>query len=269
MWCRFCGQDVPGIPSLQEGDYSCVRCGQPLAPILREPNFSVPEPVPASEEEPVTSGAGTAAQRWPSYDGWEIEEQLRHARRVLRPLPAPAERSTERITEPKFRLDTGHDASPPHMKRERRPRKKRGRAAAPRKHAPGDRLLAFLAWMTLSLGTASFVCGLALMGWSMNSSRQDLWSIASPIVFAGQIALVLGLLLQLDRVWRNSRWTATKMESVDEQLQDLKTATTLLSTSHGSSSAFYAHWAGGAGPEILLSDLKSQLDLLAMKLSKP
>lgn len=154
------------------------------------------------------------------------------------------------------------------MKRERRPRKKKERTATSRKHAPGDGLLALLAWTPLSLGTAAFVCGLALMGWSMNSGRQDLWSVASPIVFAGQIALVLGLLLQLDRVWRNSRWAATKMESVDEQLQDLKTATTLLSTSHGPSSAFYAHWAGGAGAEILLSDLKSQLDLLAMKLSK-
>ena len=30
----------------------------------------------------------------------------------------------------------------------------------------------------------------------------------------------------------------------------------------------YAHWAGGAGPDLLLGDLKSQLDLLAVKLSK-
>ena len=106
------------------------------------------------------------------------------------------------------------------------------------------------------------------MGWSMNTGRQDLWALGAPIILAGQIALVLGLVLQLDRIWRDSRWAAAKLETVDEQLHDLKTTTTLLVTTHGPSSEFYAHWAGGAGPEILLSDLKSQFDLLAVKLAK-
>ena len=61
------------------------------------------------------------------------------------------------------------------------------------------------------------------MGWSMNTERPDLWAIGTPIILAGQIALVLGLVLQLDRVWRDSRWAAAKMETVDEQLHDLKT----------------------------------------------
>jgi hypothetical protein len=128
--------------------------------------------------------------------------------------------------------------------------------------------LAVLAWTILSLGIMGFVCGLALMGWSMNTERQDLWGIGMPIILAGQIALVLGLILQLNRVWRDSRRAAARLETVDEQLHDLKTAATLLGATHGPSSAFYAHWASGAGPEILLGDLKSQLDLLAVKLSK-
>ena len=41
----------------------------------------------------------------------------------------------------------------------------------------------------------------------------------------------------------------------------------MLGTTHGPSAAFYAHWAGGAAPQILLTDLKSQLDLLAVKLA--
>jgi hypothetical protein len=113
-----------------------------------------------------------------------------------------------------------------------------------------------------------FACGLSLIGWSMHTGRQELWSIGMPIILAGQIALVLGLVLQFDRIWRDSRRAADKMETVDEQLHDLKTATSLLGTTHGPSSAFYAHWASGAGAEILLSDLKSQLDLLAVKLSR-
>jgi hypothetical protein len=133
--------------------------------------------------------------------------------------------------------------------------------------APGDRMLAVLAWLTLSLGTTGFVFGFSLMGWSANTGRQELWTIGAPAVYAGQIALVLGLILQLDRIWRASRWAAAHLESVDGQLSDLKQAK-MLGASHGPSSAFYAHWASGAGPEILLGDLKSQLDMLAAKLSR-
>jgi hypothetical protein len=127
-------------------------------------------------------------------------------------------------------------------------------------------LLAVLAWLSLSLGTTAFVCGIALIGWDIKTGRQELAAIGTPIVFAGQIALVLGLILQLDRLWRASRWTAAHLETVGGQLHDLKRSS-MQTTSPASSSAFYTHWSGGAGPEILLGDLKSQLDLLAVKLS--
>ena len=118
------------------------------------------------------------------------------------------------------------------------------------------------------LGTTGSVCGLALIGWAMNTGRQELWAVGTPIILAGQILLILGLVLELDRIWRDNRWAAVRLETVDEQLHDLKTATTLLGDVQGPSSAFYAHWAGGAGPEVLLGDLKGQLDLLAVKLAR-
>ncbi len=136
------------------------------------------------------------------------------------------------------------------------------------KHTAGDRLLAVLAWLTLWLGTTGSVCGLALLGWSMQTGRPEYWAAGMPIILAGQIVLILGLVLELDRIWRDSRRAAARLETVDEQLHDLKTTTSLLGRTHGPSSAFYAHWAGGAGAEVLLGDLKSQLDLLAVKLSK-
>ena len=125
-----------------------------------------------------------------------------------------------------------------------------------------------MAWSCLSLGTMAFVCGAALMAWSTNAGRPDLWAVGTPVLLIGQISLVLGLVLQLDRIWRDSRRAAAKLDNVDEQISDLKTSTTLLGTTHGPSGAFYAHWAGGAGTDILLSDLKSQLDLLAVKLAQ-
>ncbi len=122
--------------------------------------------------------------------------------------------------------------------------------------------------MTLLLGTTGFVSGLALMGLSVGAERPDLWAVGAPIILAGQIVLILGLVLQLDRSWRDNRWSAARLETVDEQLHDLKTTTSLLGAGHGPSGTFYSHWVGGAGPEILLGDLKSQLDLLAVKLSE-
>lgn len=247
----------------------CAGCGEPIAAISPE-SATPPQSASAFAEEAVKAGtASTAAQRPPIYDGWEIDEQLRHFRRVLGSDPLSRKKFDESAAQPNFRLDAGHGVPAPYLRRARRPsRKKRRVTAAPEAHAAGDGWLAALAWTTLLLGATGFICGLALMGWSMHTESPELWALGAPIILAGQIALVLGLVLQLDRVWRGNRRAAARLETVDEQLHDLKTATTLLGTTHGPSSAFYAHWAGGAGAEILLSDLKSQLDLLAVKLSR-
>jgi hypothetical protein len=283
MWCQTCAQDVPGVPSLEEGAYSCARCSAPLGAISAARAAGSPS-VAGQDEHATAAAAGMNAQRPPHYDGWEIEEQLRHAFRVLR----SAGRDTKKLTEPddgaKFRVDAGHGARMPHS----RPAKT-GRAKSPGRRrqqssrridfpaalatpqatpTPGDGLLSVLAWSALSLGTIGFFCGLALLGWSANTGHDELWSIGTPIIVAGQIALLLGLALQLDRIWRDGRRSAVSLQTVNEQIDDLRRATTLLGATHGPSAAFYAHWAGGAGPEILLSDLKSQLDLLAVKIAK-
>jgi len=105
------------------------------------------------------------------------------------------------------------------------------------------------------------------LGQSMNTGRQDLRTVGGPILLAAQIALVLGLILQLDRVWRDNRWAAAKKRTVGEQSHDRKTVTDLPNAAHGSSSKFTAHWSSGTSPEVLLSDLKCQLDLLSAKLT--
>jgi hypothetical protein len=114
----------------------------------------------------------------------------------------------------------------------------------------------------------TFVCGGVLLGWSLVTNRQELWTIGMPIALFGQIALLLGLLLKLDRLWRDNHRAAAKLDHVDEQLHQLKTATRMSHTSHGLlSGAFYSHLADGASPQLLLTDLRSQLDLLASKIS--
>ncbi len=94
-------------------------------------------------------------------------------------------------------------------------------------------------------------------------------AIALPVALIGQIALLVGLVMQLDRLWHENRAAAAKLDNVDQQLHELKTTTTLLGTAQGpSASVFYSHFAGGASPQMLLTDLKGQLDLLAVKIAQ-
>lgn len=242
MWCSYCRQDVPALRSGDKQNLCCPRCGESIC---------------ADPSE--TSGPA------PAYDGWELDEQLRHIERVLQTSIGKSREADAVYRREASRFDLSH-ATPAswHMPATtlNKPRKvvqEAGRGLA----------LSTLTWVILSLGTTSFVCGGILLGWSLATGRQELWTVGLPVALAGQVALLLGLVLQLDRLWNDNRAAAAKLESVDEQISDLKATTTLLGTSQGpASSVFYSHFAGGAGPQILLTDLKSQIDLLAMKIAR-
>jgi hypothetical protein len=115
----------------------------------------------------------------------------------------------------------------------------------------------------------AFVCGAVLLIWSYVEQRDELWSIGLPFALVGQAGLIIGLVLQLDGLSQNNRRTSETLYELDDQLHELKQAATQLTVAHSSpSQSFYAHFADGAQPHLLLADLKGQLDLLATKLAK-
>jgi hypothetical protein len=197
----------------------------------------------------------------PSFDDWELEEDLRHLGRKLGCGHARTDPAHPTCPQQHGRIERGHGRPAGwHYAPAARPAAQRRR---------GSWLTVLVVWLAVSLGMMAFVCGGVLVGWSVWSGRQELWNIGLPLALGGQVALLLGLLLQLDRVRQDNRQAASKLDNVDEQLHDLKTATTMLSTSHNSpGGAFYAHLAGGASPQLLLTDLKGQLDLLAVKIEQ-
>jgi hypothetical protein len=246
MWCPDCQQDVHALPTTDQRGLCCPRCGQ----FLR-----TAEPEPTSDEiEAVAPPLG--------YDGWELDQQLDDIGRALGIAQGTDAQAESLYTRHTMRMDQPHSDPPVlHIQPTEKP------AAQPA--AEHSTKLGTLGWLSLALGTVGFICGGVLLGWSLASGRAELWSIGLPVALAGQIALLIGLALQLDRMWRDSRRSAEKLDKVEEQLHDLRTATTLLGASHGpASSAFYAHFAGGANPQLLLADLKGQLDLLAVKMAK-
>jgi hypothetical protein len=270
MWCKHCAQDVPGLPSVDDDGYTCPRCG---------------EGVRIDSAHQPASGDSDAADAVlpPAYDSWALDEQLRHIQRRLenvapkvssadtlagfgdtRELPPPPGDDRQSAAK-SFRLDAAHGKPPGHhFSDPARPSSKPRQLQSER--TVGKLFTGLVTWLSLAVGMTAFASGGLLLGWSIVTGRQDLWAIGIPVALAGQVAMLVGLILKLDRLWHDSRRAAAKLEAVDEQLQEVRTATSLLGTTVGPSSAFYAHLAGGASPQILLSDLKGQLDLLALRL---
>ena len=122
----------------------------------------------------------------------------------------------------------------------------------------------FMVWAIISLSLAAFSCGAVLVGWAQFVGRPDLWDLGLPLVLSAQAGLLIGLALLLERIWIDSHKATEKIDAMDDRLEDLK----MPGTTHATSGpAFYAQLADGASPHLLLADLKSQLDVLAVKIA--
>ncbi|MEN6449555.1 MAG: hypothetical protein ABFC96_03605 [Thermoguttaceae bacterium] len=263
MWCRQCRQDVPALASADKQTYCCPRCGETVCAQPRVAAIQSDEMTPR-DFEPVADDPGCSPEPAPAYDGWELGEQLRDIERALKTAKSPGRKSESPANARPIRLDSPHGVMPPHVPLAK-PSPRRPRVVAPSR---GKATVA-ATWLAVALGTIGFVCGGILLSWSLVAGRHELWTIGLPTALGGQILLLVGLVFQLDRLWRENREAAAKLDNVDEQLHDLKATTTLLGTAQGpAATTFYSHFAGGANPQLLLTDLKSQIDLLAIKIAQ-
>jgi hypothetical protein len=177
-----------------------------------------------AESELTEQLAATVGSEWSlGHDDWELDEQLRHIGRVLaeaRHEGPPSHEGPPGQTSDRgntvVRVDSAHaEPAGRHLPLPGR------QSAEPTRQAPGS--LPIWTWATMLLGLTAFVCGGVLLGWSIVSGREDLWSIGLPIALGGQIGLLVALVLQLDRLWHNNRSTEAKLDRVDDRLHDLLT----------------------------------------------
>jgi len=226
----------------------------PPETIRETPAVAQNSPSPAGNPRPRDQGPPL------ELDQWELDLEWKR----LRGLAGPAS----------LTFDPGRAELVPHgahlgPPKRHRPNPRREKTADDRREQLTASGWSLLAWAVLSFGLMGFMCGGVLLGWSYVAGRDELWSLGMPITVAGQVGLLLGLVLQLERIWQGNRAAADKLEQVDEQPHDLKQTTELLGATHTSAAqAFYAHMAQGAHPQMLLADLKGQLDLLAVKMSE-
>lgn len=220
---------------------ACARCSA----VLRLP-------VVADEDDLLASNA-VASDEPPWRDDWQLDEQIGAAERLLKAYRPIGNDDAARMRSSSIAADA--------TRANRRPSTNRRDESKPRG--------GWLAWVFLLAGTTALVCGGVLVGWSYVGSRAALWNLGLPVLLGGQASLLLGIVLQVERMWRNGRLAAQRLAEVDRELVDLHQTTTLLGNTYGGgSSTFFAHLAEGASPHLLMADLKGQMDLLAMKVSR-
>ena len=183
------------------------------------------------------------------YDGLAVEENLRELGRTLTP-DDEVEDSLSISSQQWLRLDGSH-AEPAGWRatlNENRLNRK------PDSNGHVDFVISKVPWAVLSLGVAAFVCGGVLMTWSIVAQRQELWSTGFPVLLVGQIGFLVGLILQLDRLWHENRHTSAKVDRLDHEF-------------HESRAPRHSPTEQGSADQIL-ADLRCQLDLLSEKITR-
>ena len=261
---------MPGVIADGTSEYRCPRCRNVLRQndrlrIGADNRPPVEKNISDNKETSKSADVQREPEEYspPAYDGWELEQRLKHIERVLAAEGRSVEgRSIDGRPAGKpstfVRFDAAHGSlARPHD----RPR---GGFFA----RPGT-FMRTVATSSLLIGVTALACGSFLMGWSLFSSRADLWSTGAPIALSGAIGLFVALVVQIDRLLHDNRDTAAKLDMVDNRLGKLTAAAGHLGDHrHSPSEAFYSHLAGGANPQLLLNDLKSQLDMLAERIGE-
>ncbi|MGY8771415.1 MAG: hypothetical protein ACKVH8_23625 [Pirellulales bacterium] len=250
MWCDQCRQDVPGIASSEsDGGFLCAKCNNVLNASFAKPSYKYT----ATENQEADIKKTLPFQ----FDTWKLQDDIDRVDRILDSLGMPEQ---EEPAAPATSMSSPQETARTVHSKEQTPKKQR-----PTGRPRGS----FISWLALSLGCMALVCGLVLLTWSLVGARAELWNVGLPLTIIGQAGLLIGLVFQLDGVWQNNRKTQGYLEELEDELQQLHHTTKLMNTTQGQSSqSFYMHMAEGASPHLLLSDLKGQLDLLAVQMAQ-
>jgi hypothetical protein len=252
MWCSNCQQDVPAIGGSSK--LACSRCHATLRPPhtvgISEAGIALDDDVAL---ELVDSRPPLAADDWQlRRRSRELGRKLRHdaagtQRRVDSPQNVFAELADQTASPI---VDPGSYAKPAHSTKSPRPE-----------------FGQYVAWFVTFFGVTSLAAGLGIIGWAIAHGGSEFWDHALALTLAGQGLLIFGLVLVVTRLWRNSRYASGKLQEVHTELGQLQRTADALSAMRGGAPAFYAELVRGASPQMLLTNLKGQLDQLATRLN--
>ncbi|TWT97003.1 hypothetical protein Pla108_27800 [Botrimarina colliarenosi] len=246
MWCRHCQQETPALGPPGANGPRCGRC-QRTSPS-------------ASESQP------TAATDDADDDG---DEARRSIYRTLRSAHATISAGEAART---FRVDVAHTPlaealAPPHHHAAPVKRPASVVRSTPTISAAYSTRGQLTAWLITSLGAGCLGLGMGLGAWSLVGGRSELWNPAVAAALGGQGLLIIGLLQLLSSLWNAARQAAGKLSQMHDELRRMRrTAEESASRNHPSAASFYADIARDASPEMLVGNLRGQLDHLASRL---
>lgn len=264
MWCRTCQQDMPAVAHALSGRTVCSRCQRPMrsgkpmhAAAICDEGLALDDPA-----------AAAVAAAPPLANDWQSQQRARRLERELRrsTIEAPAASSVplqgpRRFDPPKQLFDSIQQVSAPSLI-----------SITPQLSAPthaGSRRMQggqVIAWMIVVAGMLVLAAGIGLVAWSLAARQMLYWNLAIGLTLGGQGALIFGLVLVLSRLWRNSRYASGKLQDVHTRLGQLQQTADVLATMRaGGAPSFYTDLMRGASPQVLLANLKGQVDQLAAR----
>lgn len=253
MWCRHCHQETPVLGPPGPAGPRCSRCQR-------------------------TSPAQQAEAAQPEAEAGESPQESDDTRReIYRSLRAAHATITAGESSRTLRYDVGRTpleeamspphrhaqptASPPTAKPLARP------LPAPTQPTQSATRSQVAAWVLASLGAVGLGLGIGLGGWSLLGGRPELWNPALAAAIGGQGLLIVGLLQLLSSLWHAARQGSAKLSLMHEDLRRLRrTADEQAGRQHPSAAGFYADLARDSSPEMMLGNVRGQLDQLASRL---
>jgi hypothetical protein len=235
------------------GRLVCSRCNRPLRTKRASHATGICDGGIALDE-PATARACSTR---PKLDDWDALQRTRRLGRELRrptmPASPPFEKmaaNPRRFEPPADLFDTPSEMVTPTFVR------------APRRSQGGQ----VIVWLIVMAGTLALCGGIGAIAWCLNTGLGQYWNLSLGLTLGGQGILILGLVLVAIRLWRHSRFATSKLQDVHTRLGQLQRTAEALATNRGGSLAFYADLTRGAPPQVLLSNLKGQIDQLATRL---
>lgn len=268
MWCGNCQQDVPAVAALGAGTVHCARCQQNLSrkaiADVADAGISLDDPkaMVDSRQNPIASAHATESAR-----------RIQKLGRTLRSARSLA--TTRQPSSPLLRFDPAN-ASPADLARRTQTTAATATAAV-RKQTASQQPTAKetthrgsqgVAWFVALLGATILGTGLGLCGWSLLGDRPDLWDWALFATLGGQGLLIVGLVLLLANLWTAARMAASRQQTLHHELRKLQRTADAIAGERGAGAAnFYADLSRGASPELMLANLRGQIDQLSSTLT--
>lgn len=276
MWCNQCQQQVLTLPISGER-FACSHCGMSASPANNADGEAIATALSkktVASQPPSGSDLDVESDTLfcQTADDWVFDDQLQDAARLIQSVskqlgtkgPLVASRSvSSRLEDPmgetilKWQAHLSSPVSLPHFKH------------SSHSYQRLIRTESSVSRSLLSVSLIASIGGAAGLGWSFFSPHADPWGDGLPTTVGCLLAMFLGLICHIHGLLNSNRVTAQSLADLDEQFQNLRETATSPADDRAMPAAhtFEQHYSVSSS-ELLLADMKRQLDLLTRQLSQ-